>query len=80
MGAGHANPVPPYCLPLPVLTGLYQLDVLPAGCRFDDYQNDSVTALKPLKETQSTDPKQWPGLILSSPNTRLLAAPNTPAL
>jgi len=31
-----------------------------------------VTQVKAVKETQSTEPNQWPGLILSSSTTRLL--------
>jgi len=32
----------------------------------------STISVKALKRTQSTDPNQWPGLILSSSTTRLL--------
>jgi len=38
----------------------------------DEWHGSDVLTVKALKETQGTDPSQWPGLILSSSTTGLL--------
>jgi len=48
--------------------GLEEWAVLWAACP----SSHQTTSIKALKETQSTNPNQWPGLILSSSTTGLL--------